>query len=136
MDSGIDSDLEIDSNSDTDTVKGRTRTSTKLCSKESSEESFETSSSIESETESFEFEYNREELVSEAVNADKVAIATENLEDFQIERSLENPRSLYKKRKSAFEIFSGQEWDRINASRQEKPQREELIGLSKVNLSF
>ena len=134
MDSDIDLDSEIDSDSNTDTVKSRTRTSTKLCLKESSGESFETSSSVESETESLELEYNREELVSEAVNADKVA--SDNVEDFQIERSPENSKSLNKKRKSAFEIFSGQEWDRINASRQVKPQREELVGLSKVNLSF
>ena len=47
-----------------------------------------------------------------------------------------NPKSLKKKWKTAFEIFSGQEWNRINTSRKESLQREELIQLSKVNLSF
>ena len=47
-----------------------------------------------------------------------------------------NSKSENKKRKSAFEIFSGQEWNRINGSRKDKLQRGEFIELSKVNLSF
>ena len=137
-DSDIDSDSDTDSDTDTDSVKGRTRASAKLCSKVSSEESLETSTSVESETESFEFEYAAEEAVPEDVNADDVDEDTEEIaEEVQIkEGSEKNSKSDKKKRKSAFEVFSGQEWNRINASRQEKPQREELIEFSKVNLSF
>ena len=137
-DSDIESDSETDSDTDTDSVKGRKRASAKLCSKVSSEESLETSTSVESETESFEFEYTAEEVVPEDTNVDDVDEDTNEIaEEVQIEESSgKNSKSDKKKRKSAFEVFSGQEWNRINASRQEKPQREELIELSKVNISL